>query len=222
MEQSLKYNLDELVEGISPQRAIELFLSACNKHDTLFITDWWIEPRLRELRQLLSDPLTSAEVEALRDAVMKRAHIDDVIGWLKDKSLPWSTYNKGTKWLKEETKCLQEQQEIDAAKERFLEADRMRRQRGEQTIADYQRNDVWLQSRYPSDEARQKYGAQAKGCPRCGRTPDMLTWFYCIGGPKLERWPPGAVCILFKRLFGRMTYCEHCDLDVDYFVEHYM
>ena len=217
-----KYNLEHLLEGLSVHRALELFLSACNKHDTLFITDRWIQPRLKRLQALLSDPITSDEAEALRDAVMKSGHLDDVIEWLEDKTIPWPTYNAGRKWLAQETESLRNEQEVAKAVRAFMEAEKARKEKGRITLSERQRNDTWLQIRYPAGQARKKYADRAKPCPRCGKEPEDLTWFHCVGGPELETWPSGAVCVLFRHLFGWMTYCDHCDIDVDFFVEHYM
>src|SRR5437667_9293199 len=97
----VKYNLDRLSEGLTVERALELFLSACNKRDTLFITDQWIGPRLERLRQLLNNPLTAEEAEAMRDAVVKNGRLDDLIEWLSDKQLSWTTFNNGKKWLRD-------------------------------------------------------------------------------------------------------------------------
>ncbi len=67
----MEYGLDKLRQGISIERAFELFLGACNKSDTLFITEGWIQPYLAELRRLLSAPITADQAEALLDCVFK-------------------------------------------------------------------------------------------------------------------------------------------------------
>ena len=68
-----------LQEGLSIEIALSLFLNACKEPDTLFITERWIEPPLRSLRRLLSEPITSEQAEALCDALMKQAKLDDVV-----------------------------------------------------------------------------------------------------------------------------------------------
>ncbi len=78
------YHLDNLIGGTARLQALELFLKACNKRDTLFITDVWITPRLEQLKKLLSDPITEEQAIGLKNAVLKRIKIDDLIQWLND------------------------------------------------------------------------------------------------------------------------------------------
>jgi len=89
---TLKYGLDGLREGISIEPAIAILLAACNKPDTMFITDRGIQPKLEQLRSRLSDPLTSDQAEALRDAVMQKSPFKDVLDWLSGEAIPWLEY----------------------------------------------------------------------------------------------------------------------------------
>jgi hypothetical protein len=52
------------------------------------------------LRELLSEPITSEEAEALRDAVMKRARVDVVIEWLRDSTLSWRVFHQDKQYRK--------------------------------------------------------------------------------------------------------------------------
>jgi hypothetical protein len=88
----LKYGLDLLRAGISVESAIAILLDACNKPDTMFITDRWIQPRLEQLRSGLSDPLTLDQAQALRDAIMQRSPFKDVLDWLSGEPMPWLEY----------------------------------------------------------------------------------------------------------------------------------
>jgi hypothetical protein len=93
MSDDLKYNLHRIQPGSSRSEALDVFLSACNKPDTLFITDRWIAPRIESLTRLLTDPITQDQAEALVDAVMQKEKMDVVIGWLEYASeTPWGEF----------------------------------------------------------------------------------------------------------------------------------
>src|SRR5438552_293509 len=92
-----RYGLGELRGAVSRARAIELFIGACNKPDTLFITDSWFASREEKLRELLSDPVNSEEAEALLDVVLKRRPmehlLDHFIEWLEHaRDIPWPEF----------------------------------------------------------------------------------------------------------------------------------
>jgi len=108
----LKYDLEQLCGDIPLESAISLFLNACNKPDTLFITEQWIVPRLEYLRRLMSDPIFPEEAEALRDAAMKRARLDDFIEWLAaDSAYPWQFFNQQKKQAAETWERMKKDQE---------------------------------------------------------------------------------------------------------------
>jgi len=48
--------IDRIVEQMPLQEALESFVAACNRRDTLFITERWFAPRKKKLLALLSDP----------------------------------------------------------------------------------------------------------------------------------------------------------------------
>ena len=59
--------------------------------------------------------------------------------------------------------------------------------------------------------AKLKYGSKANPCPKCGKLPDHLEWFYYASLP--SSW---------KALAGRagwMTLCPQCNVQIDFFVE---
>ena len=101
-ERQLKYNLDELRAGVSVDRAIELLVNACNKRDTMFITDHWIEPRLTILRTHLADPITADEANALRGSIFETFRFDDVLDWLETSDLSWDEYRAHEAKLKQD------------------------------------------------------------------------------------------------------------------------
>jgi hypothetical protein len=89
---TLKYDLEKLCGGISVERAIELLRGACNKPDTMFITDRWLEPRLERLRAGLADPITADQAQALLDAILKQCPFKDVLDWLGGDPILWRDY----------------------------------------------------------------------------------------------------------------------------------
>ncbi len=99
------------------ERAIISFLTACNKPDTLWITDRWIAPRLDARRSLLSDPVTNEQAEALEDALYKRAQLDEVIEWLKTVLMPWPEFLRNKRQAEEDLRGAQLEQE----KQRILD-----------------------------------------------------------------------------------------------------
>jgi hypothetical protein len=91
-EPAIKYNLDKLRCGISAEKAIELLIGACNKPDTMFVTERWIKPRLGELSAHLSNPITTDQAQALQDVVLQRCPFKDVLGWLRSEGISWKDY----------------------------------------------------------------------------------------------------------------------------------
>lgn len=73
------------------------------------------------------------------------------------------------------------------------------------------RKNKWLQREHPLTEGQQHYAAKAKACPQCQTTAAQLAWFY-FDSPE-ETW---------EHLCGRagwMTVCDHCHLQVDFFMD---
>lgn len=207
-----KYGLDKLRAGISINRAIEVSLGACNKYDTLFITDRWVQPRLDRLRTLLSEPLTEEQAEALRDAVMRRGLLDDVIEWLSGTTGSWPTFNRGKKWLASETQkraLAETDAELDRLKKLAVAEEMELKKRG---IVRWQalRDNLELQEKYPADGAAERYGSKARSCPGCGASPDMLRWFWYTTPPITWAMKMGRA--------GWMTCCKRCDLQIDFFI----
>ncbi len=208
----LKYNLDLLCGGISVERALEIFLSSCNKRDTVFITEQWIGPRLARLRQLLADPISKEEAQAMRDTVMKNGRLDDMIEWLAGRQLSWPAFNNGKKWLREEEQRLREEERekrFEQLEKEAKEEEESLRKRG---IAYWQSqmSDEKLQSAHPPDSSKAQYLSTAQACARCGAKPEQLVWFWF-----------STPAITWARLFGRagwMTACPKCNIQIDFFV----
>jgi hypothetical protein len=104
MSHDLKHNLHYIHAGTSRHEALAVFLSACNKPDTLFITDRWIGPRLEALTRFLADPITQDQSEALVDAVMQRVKLDTVLYWLEYMSeMAWREFTSHAAQVAAET-----------------------------------------------------------------------------------------------------------------------
>jgi hypothetical protein len=69
-------------------------VKACNRHDTLFITEKWFAPRKAKLLELLSDPVTADEAHVLRELLWERIPFQVVFDWLAEKPLSWAEYLK--------------------------------------------------------------------------------------------------------------------------------
>jgi hypothetical protein len=68
-----------------------------------------------------------------------------------------------------------------------------------------------LQREHPVSEGKQRYAASARPCPKCHTPAEALSWFY-FESPA-ETW---------EHLCGRagwITVCDHCRLQVDFFLE---
>jgi hypothetical protein len=111
------YACESISGGISVEQALHLMLATCNKHDTLFITDKWIAPRLETLRRLLADPITDDQAQALRDAAMKRLRLDAVIEWLELGTMPLADYVRMTTRISAELKEAEENRQKERHEE---------------------------------------------------------------------------------------------------------
>jgi hypothetical protein len=200
-----------LQEGLSIEAALSLFLNACNKHDTLFITDRWVEPRLRSLRGLLSEPITSDQVEALCDAVMKRAKLDDVIEWLADSKLSWRVFDQHRKEGAAELERIKAEQQKLEYERKFAEAEMAWKTKAN-TPWEAAMRDKAFQARHDSSTAEQKYGDSAHPCPQCGSR--EVTWFYYVSPPH-----PHYELRELHGFAGWMTACERCNVQIDFFDE---
>jgi hypothetical protein len=212
-ESSALYGLENLVDSTARQFALELFLKACNKRDTLFITDAWIAPRLERLNSLLSDPITETQATALKDVVFKRSKIDDLIEWLNDQSNPWAAFNKLKKQTVLKEKIQKEENEKREYEKRFEKSEKAWRSKGK-TPEEAARNDIAFQGNHSQEEAKKKYLLDARSCPKCSLTPDKLAWFYFITPlpPYEQKW-------ILHGFGGWMTFCDNCNDTVDFFDE---
>ena len=162
-----KYGLAELTGGTSKERALEVFVAACNKIDTLFITDSWFASRDAKLRQLLSDPITGEQAEALLDAVLKRQRLD----YLLDHVIEWLEHTCDMSWRK----FTEHKEQLDAVERMYQEEDLL------------QKHIEWLE---------ELKAMPRPTCPTGGRSRTRwLTWRYGTGAaPPGWRRLPVARC----------------------------
>lgn len=203
-----------LRSGLPVEVALSLFLRTCKEPgaDTLFVTDRWITPRLQSLRALLSEPITSEQAEALRDALLKRAGLDEVIHWLSDSTLSWPLFLRRKQESDAALKKIKAEQEKLEYERKLAEAEMAWKTKAATPWEAAMRNRD-LQAGYDPDAARQKYGQSSHPCPICGS--QQLTWFYYFTPPPpYELRGTGA-----HGAAGWMTACEHCGVQVDFFQE---
>jgi hypothetical protein len=103
-ESTGKYGLGGLHAGIPVEAAIQILLGACNKHDTMYITEGWITPRLAQLKSGLANPITEDQAQALCDAVLQRRPFKDLLHWLEGEPISWKDYQTKTRVSEAEAK----------------------------------------------------------------------------------------------------------------------
>jgi hypothetical protein len=85
--------VERIRPGLTPDEAVEAFRAACNRRDTLFLTERWLAEKLPPIRAHLSARITEEEALALRDLARMQAKGDAVIGWLRDRAGSWREYS---------------------------------------------------------------------------------------------------------------------------------
>jgi hypothetical protein len=87
---------DEYVQrikpGLSVEEAIQAFIEACNRRDTLFLSERWLDEKLPQIREHLSNPIPENEALALRELALMKVKSGEVIGWLKSGAPSWTEY----------------------------------------------------------------------------------------------------------------------------------
>lgn len=203
--------------GDSVEQALSTFLRACKEPGTLFITEEWVQPHLQSLEFLLSDPITSEQAEALRDAIEKRAKLNYVIDWLSGSILPWRIFLERREECERQLKILEESEKRIKHEQAYWKQQLALRTRAE-TDWEAQMRDSACQAGHDLSAALEKYRKLAHACSQCGST--NLKWFYYkspIPHPdsKLARGFPDSI----HGFAGWMTACEICRVKVDFFQE---
>lgn len=70
---------------------------------------------------------------------------------------------------------------------------------------------ISLQKFFPLDEAKPRYLHVARACPKCSLAANRLSWIYVATSEYSWKMHQGRA--------GWMTICEHCQCQVDFFVE---
>jgi hypothetical protein len=196
-----------IAAGMSIDAAIAAFRAGCNHPpERLWITDSWIAPRFDRLRELLSNPITDMEAEALRETVLKKRSLDSVIEWLTDhRSESWEGFRELTRRRATEAwKALRERgffpwEDVDACRV------------SPPSDASAPAILVLSPAAEGLDEAKRRYMPSAVPCSKCGAAPEQLTWIHFIS----PAWTWEMLC----GRAGWLTVCERCHLQVDFFTE---
>jgi ssDNA-binding Zn-finger/Zn-ribbon topoisomerase 1 len=87
------------------------------------------------------------------------------------------------------------------------------REEGQTELWERLKDDAKFQAAYTSraGAARQKYGDKAHACPNCGLAAAKLEWFYFVTPTSYWQARAGSA--------GWMTACQHCNVQVDFFIE---
>jgi hypothetical protein len=74
------------------EEALHTFERSVNQPGTIFSTDHWLQPKLEQLRILLSDPITQDQAAALLDVLYERCRMQHLIDWLQGSPMPWHSF----------------------------------------------------------------------------------------------------------------------------------
>jgi len=91
-----------IAAGISVDRALNIFRESVNQPGTVFSTDHWLLPKLDQLRNLLTDPITQDEAQALLDVLHERHPMSDLIKWHECRPVSWPDFFTHREDLKKE------------------------------------------------------------------------------------------------------------------------
>jgi hypothetical protein len=84
---------ERITAGKSINEALTAFRESVNQPGRMFCTNYWLSPKLEQLRLFLSNPITQDEAEALLDVIYKRHWMEDLIEWLEDQApVSWADY----------------------------------------------------------------------------------------------------------------------------------
>jgi hypothetical protein len=84
---------ERIAAGSSISDALTAFRESVNQPGTIFSTDHWLLPKLDQLQQLLTTPITQEETEALLDVLYQRHWMADLIAWLESRRpVKWADF----------------------------------------------------------------------------------------------------------------------------------
>lgn len=78
--------------GMRREEALRTFEGSVNQPGTMFSTNQWLAPKLRQLQTLLGDPITEEQATALLDVLHERHWMRDLIEWLQGPPMFWQSF----------------------------------------------------------------------------------------------------------------------------------
>lgn len=178
--------------GLPREAALRIFTASVNQPDTLFSIDALLPEKLSQMRELLHDPITADEADALTDVLYKRKRFTDMIAWLRDEPVAWDGY--------------------------FLR-ENFRAGKTDRRLAEYlkQQDEEWTRGigKYlakvsPEEVASAKAAClgKARPCRQCGTPAEFLEWSWYQSPP--SGWRHFSA--------GWKTHCNFCLHRVDLFI----
>src|SRR4051812_28776098 len=117
---------EALTPGMRVEHALQQFRAQVNRPDTMFSTDQWLLPKLKQLQTLLTDPITAGQAQALDDVLHGRHWMADLFEWLESPPMPWVDFFA----YREEMKPIKEQVRREEAWEQWKAFQNLSRQLG--------------------------------------------------------------------------------------------
>jgi hypothetical protein len=84
----------------------------------MFSTDHWLLPILDQLRELLSDPITDDEAQALLDVLYERNRMGDLLKWIETRPVRWANFFAYCQAAEEAAKQVAEEEKRKRVEER--------------------------------------------------------------------------------------------------------
>jgi len=147
-------SIKRITAGASVDAALQAFREHVNQPGTASSRDPWLLTKFGRLRQLLSDPITAEQAEALLDVLSQRRWMTDLIEWLESPEVSWFNFPAFRSALAYEFSIRQEWKDcLDV---------------GEDEVG------VW-------EECIKVFLPRARPCPRCRTPPEFLNWYLLPG-----------------------------------------
>jgi hypothetical protein len=84
-----QHEKSELIKaGMPREEALRTFEKSVNQPGTMFSTGHWLQPKLEQLRMLLSGPVRDDQATALFDVLDERRWMRDLFDWLRGPAMP--------------------------------------------------------------------------------------------------------------------------------------
>lgn len=188
--------VEAIQAGVAKYDALAMMRESCNRGPhRLFVTEGWFAPRLARFEAALSDPVDAEEAAVLRDVVLKREQVDDV--------LPWLEWRAGDPAKTREEFATFQLHEAEMAHRRLVA--NIRASSGPRCSFPWPDIEACLEQEL-TDEERASVGPTAfRSCPRCDTPLAELRWIHF-------RSPPWT----WKHLCGRggiMIVCVPCKFE---------